>query len=194
MVDKSLQRRENLYSKIVKSGQYTIDEIKQLDSKDWYKAGFTSKILRKNTSKKAFIRLLDQIANEKHTKNIIDYFLKKEQITNTKIIESFISETNRIFNTSIPELPKLIIEPKERFDLKEVEKGTLLQGNYWIAYCKDENDKEFWIKYDSFDDFIRQVQIIENDGSGKNLTIINVTMGTYQEFRDVISNNLLKYM
>jgi len=183
-------RREALFKKVYNSG-YTIDQAKKLTAEQWYKAGFSTKKLKKS-SLEGQKKLLNQIVN--HKQEILDIYYKKENIQNVDIIDFTDKQFNKLFKTKGKAKAKKELTFEERFYPEDIEIQRLPKGSYFIAHCIDENKKDFYIKYTTYSEFLEQVEKIENAGSGRNLIVESIGIGAYTEFHDKLEKDLLSFM
>jgi len=147
MTDKSLERKESLYAKVLDSN-IKISELKKYNISQWNKALGTK--VRKKKSLEGQKRLLDQIQTNIEPISVRYNFKKK--IKNPKIKATTIDEGKRLFGVKQPTKPKVSRQKQIKL---------LKEGSY-ITTVIYTNDGEKFISSSNNKDFKRQLAILDD--------------------------------
>lgn len=146
MVDKSLERRESLFSKVINSN-LNINTLKKYNKSQWNKALGTH--IRKNDSLKAQKRLLTQIKSDINT--VSNRYIVKKKIKNIEIKKAIKKEAYKSFKITYGD----ISIGKVQKTLKPLKTGE------YITTVIQTNDGKKFISSSSKKDFKRQLDIID---------------------------------
>jgi len=148
MVNKTLERRESLYRKVV-NANIDIDTLNQYNKTEWNKALGTR--IKKQSSLDGQKRLLQQIKNDIST--VSNRYIAKKKITNPNIKKAIKSEGKRLFRVKKKVVSKKKVQ-KKLFELKE--------GSYITTVIYTNDGKKF-ISASNKKDFNRQLAILDNE-------------------------------
>lgn len=143
----SIKRYESLHAKLLDKG-ISADEAMNYTPKQWFKVGLSTKKLRKDRLEGAK-RLLRQINDNQ--KDVVDYYVKKRKITNSKYVRFLEKETERLYEN--------LEEERGYYKIRKI-KGKY--NKVVVKYGIKEKTNIFYIKSTNSKDYKRQLDIIRN--------------------------------